>query len=100
MLVTKASTFAGKYCAATSAEPLPAPPSDIDTFTPALCAALTNVGRVKSCPVPGVGGVVVEGGFMVKVEPTTAAKAMLTCVTRAHGMTVAQLPSEAFHVGK
>src|SRR5258707_14957843 len=99
MLVTKASTFAGTYCAATSADPLPAPPSDIDTFTPALCAALTNVGRVKSCPVPGVGGGV-AGGFIVKVEPTTAAKAMFTCVMRAHGMTVAQLPSEAFHVGK
>jgi hypothetical protein len=37
---------------------------------------------------------------MVKVEPTTAAKAMFTCVTRAHGRTAAQLPSEAFHVGK
>src|SRR5436190_11999059 len=87
MLFTKASTFAGRYCAATSADPFPAPPSEMDTFTPALCAASTNFGKLRSCPVPGTGGVVDEGGFKVKVDPATAAKAMFTCVTRAHGMT-------------
>jgi hypothetical protein len=58
------------------------------------------LGRLRSCPVPGIGGVVVDGGFNVKVDPATEANAMFTCVTLDHGMTVTQLPSEALHVGK